>query len=509
MRKIFCLVSAAVIVLGLASCNKEPVETADRQITIVANTESGVDTKTSLSGDDQTGYQVLWSEGDRIILDIDRRSYPFDINGGVGTTRGTFVGNLPFGSSSAGINCQAYYATDGSYLDDKSYYKQGNVISSAPMVATVSVKNGFVSEANFKNLCGLLRLTLKGNGTIKKIRIIDDAPLYGDIDRIASDGSAVLKSAGLSEYALTHDCGAGVELSADGTNFYIPMPQGDYDGIKIEITDRLDRTITKTLKAGKILNITRSKITPVSLTLTGLEVDPLPDGALSGAFTVNEDGRKVFFSRGNLYWDGDSFEFEENQDAHLTARDENHVDHFYWAKEASAARSKTPISQDFTSSDVLFTNATSESPNPDFTVNGVTGRYRTLSSAEWRYLFGNHPHKWVTVNYNVGMENVCFAGMVIAPDGVGFDYSKNSYSRDELASGGLVFLPAAGNALNNGNYESVADMGEYWSSTATATADTDRKAYNIRFSYNGYDFFENYSFYSHCTTGMSIRLVTE
>ncbi|MBQ0150056.1 MAG: hypothetical protein KBT08_05500 [Bacteroidales bacterium] len=433
MRKIYCLVSAAAIALGLASCNKEPVETADRQITIVANTESGVDTKTALSGDDQTGYQVLWSEGDRIILDIDG-SYPFDINGGVGTTRGTFVGNLPFGSSSAGINCRAYYATDGSYLDSKSYYKPGNVISSAPMVATVSVKNGFVSEANFKNLCGLLRLTLKGNGTIKKIRLIDDAPLYGDIDRIASDGAAVLKSAGLSEYALTHDCGAGVDLSADGTNFYIPMPQGNYDGIKIEITDRLDRTITKTLKAGKILNITRSKITPVSLTVASLDVDPLPDGALSGAFTVNKEGRKVFFSRGNLYWDGDSFELEEEQYNYPNERVDNHIGHFFWNISASESLKEGAYDETY----VLFTNNPdyADRANADFVVNGVRGRYRTLTKAEWGYLLDNHQH----IHAAAGGVN----GLVIAPDGVTLEDDKKSYTSEELKNDNLVFLPAAG-----------------------------------------------------------------
>lgn len=433
MRKIFCLVSAVVIVLGLASCNKEPVKTADRQITIVANTESCVDTKTSLSGNDQTGYQVLWSEGDRINVLAPGGILTYSITSGVGTTRGTFMGKAPVGNI-PGVEYWAYYAYNGNSLSGISHYNADNVISSAPMIAQITINNGVATEANFKNLCGLLRLTLKGSGTIKKIRIIDDAPLYGDIDRIASDGAAVLKSAGLSEYALTHDCGAGVDLSANGTNFYIPMPQGNYDGIKIEITDRLDRTITKTLKAGKILNITRSKITPVSLTLTGLEVDPLPDGALSGAFTVNEDGRKVFFSRGNLYWDGDSFELEEEQYNYPNERVDNHIGHFCWNISASESLKEGVYDEKF----ILFTNNPdyADRANADFVVNGVRGRYRTLTIDEWGYLLHNHQYS------HAAAEGV--NGLVIAPDGVTLEDDKKSYTNEELKNDNLVFLPAAG-----------------------------------------------------------------
>lgn len=501
MRTNKFFVSAALIVLGLASCSKEETMPAERQITLVANIEGCVDTKTSLSGDDATGYQVLWSEGDQITLVNGFLSFVFTLSQGAESTRGTFVGTCPDGEY------QVFYGID--VLQSGRFDCNGsNLTCPAPMMANITVSDGVASMASFRNLCGLLRLTLKGSGIVKDIKVHADLPLNGPFSIDEKKGYAVIeRTYGPENYENILDCGDGVELTETGKEFFIPMPQNEYDNVRIVIADFAGNTCTKTLQVGKTLNITRAMITPVSLRATN--ITSLPEGALPGAFTVNNNGKKVYFSRGNLYWDGDSFEFEENQDAHLTSRDENHVDHFYWAKEASAARSKTPISQDFTSSDVLFTNATSESPNPDFTVNGVTGRYRTLSSAEWLYLFEKHPHKWVTVNYNVGMENVCFAGMVIAPDGVGFDYSKNSYSRDELASGGLVFLPAAGNTLNNGNYQSVADMGEYWSSTATATADTDRKAYNIRFRYDGYEFFENYSFYSHCTTGMSIRLVTE
>lgn len=451
MRKLYCLVSAAVIALGLASCSKEPVKTADRQITIVANTESGVDTKTSLSGNDQTGYQVLWNEGDEIRILAPGKVLRYSLTNGAGTTRGTFTGQSPVGNLP--INkCWAYYATDGSTLPDITYYKAANSISSAPMYAQITIENGVASDTHFKNLCGLLRLTLKGSSIIKRIKIIDDAPLYGEIDRIASDGSVVLKSANQSEYTLIHDCGAGVELSADGTDFYIPMPPGDYEGITIEVINDFGETSTRTMKTGKILNITRSKVTPVSLDVTDLDSD-IP-GALAGVFTVNEAGKKVRFSRGNMYWNGDSFKFEILQSNRQTGWDPNHVNHFYWSWYADEASARD---YDVTWPVGIFPNEEYDRniAGHSFTVNGVTGKYRVLSIFEWEHLFEKHSHKWVTVND--------VPGYVIAPDGVELG-NKLSYTNEELSAGNLVFLPVTG--IRNGQtIWDISTIGYYWTSS--------------------------------------------
>ncbi|MCQ2141107.1 MAG: hypothetical protein MJY83_02035, partial [Bacteroidales bacterium] len=136
MKKLYSIVSLAVVALGLAACNDKQATTpseqpADHQITIVANTESGVDTKTSLSGDDQTGYQVLWSKGDEINVLAPGRILKYSITDGVGTTRGTFMGEAPVGGT-ATIKSWAYYATDGNSLSGISHYNADNVISSAP-----------------------------------------------------------------------------------------------------------------------------------------------------------------------------------------------------------------------------------------------------------------------------------------------------------------------------------------------------------------------------------------
>ena len=64
----------------------------------------------------------------------------------------------------------------------------------------------------------------------------------------------------------------------------------------------------------------------------GPKTPKLPEGALSGEFSVGAT-KKVQFSQGNLYWDGDSYEFEENQYSTGTWNAENHVNYFFWSKD--------------------------------------------------------------------------------------------------------------------------------------------------------------------------------
>lgn len=83
--------------------------------------------------------------------------------------------------------------------------------------------------------------------------------------------------------------------------------------------------------------------------------------------------------------------------------------------------------------------------------------WRTLTAAEWQYLFNNHSCKWVTVN---GVN-----GYVIAPDGFA-ETLEDSYADDAaLAADNLVFLPAAGGRVGR-DVDFIDDFGNYWSSSA-------------------------------------------
>ena len=215
--------------------------------------------------------------------------------------------------------------------------------------------------------------------------------------------------------------------------------------------------------------------------------------ALSGVFTVAADDqgnpkKKVQFSKGNLYYNGTTFNFEANQyDTTPSSngdRVENHISHFMWCK--------TPEKAMELRYDSNWNGETPFFAAKDFTVNGYSG-WCTLSNGEWTYLLETRTgNRFAKAKIN-GM-----SGLLIFPDG----YSLPSgYSSDggagmskvndesagfpsknitddgdnkiwpEMEADGVVFLPAAGyrdgfpNEMFPGRLGNVGDYGYYWSAS--------------------------------------------
>ncbi|MCQ2148261.1 MAG: hypothetical protein MJZ16_12225 [Bacteroidales bacterium] len=286
MKKTFYYIAAAVLTLGLASCAKEavvPEEPATSevigQMTIVANIEDGSSTKATLSGDDQTGYQVLWSEGDKIILVREVGglfSTEYTLSEGAGSTSGAFVG-----ASLADGDYMAYYAyyryEPEKFGEQTADFEES--VSHAPMTAKFTVSGGVASSIVFRNACGLLCLNLKGTGTVKSITISTNEGLVSHYANFREDGSMGVqdpKGNPALRY-ITLGCGcSGRGLTESYQSFYIALPPNDYTGVKIDISDFAGHTFTKTLKAEKSLNIARAQITPVAFSVTGLTNDDVP-----------------------------------------------------------------------------------------------------------------------------------------------------------------------------------------------------------------------------------------
>lgn len=204
-------------------------------------------------------------------------------------------------------------------------------------------------------------------------------------------------------------------------------------------------------------------------------------GALPGEFSASESG-KVRFAQGNLFWDGDSFEFEAKQYSAGSWNAENHINYFFWSKEESVAKAASYADASATASDVFFTNATAETAKADFTVSGVTGKFRTLSAEEWTYILSTRENA-----ADLLVEDVTVCGvehcLIIAPDAClndyAFDNTKTSYDTADWATAeaaGLVCLPPAG-YRDGTEVKSGEGNGFYWSSTTDA-AD---KASNLGF----------------------------
>lgn len=219
--------------------------------------------------------------------------------------------------------------------------------------------------------------------------------------------------------------------------------------------------------------------------------DPtVPDGALPGIFTVDFGGKQVYFSKGNLWYGKASvdatyatFNFENNQWEFSPTWDKNHLSHFYWSKDASAACEPEYTDDGATA---LFTN------DDNFKVgNAQDVAYRSLSRHEWAHLIDEREASAID-----GTENARFAkatiivdgntrvtGLILFPDvfsvpedvkspsGINTERSSfdtNSYTIAEwkkFEAAGAVFLPAAGFRENRNIYNNVGVDGYYYSSS--------------------------------------------
>ena len=185
-----------------------------------------------------------------------------------------------------------------------------------------------------------------------------------------------------------------------------------------------------------------------SATCTVTVIDVLP-----GKFTVNSSGKQVYFSTGNLYWNGSAFMFETNQYDYPdpTSKTASHIGHFYWSKTASVAYASSYSESGTAASDVLFTNATAETPNAGFSVNGLSNIWRSLSKAEWEYLLGTRTvtcgTRYVYSTSGITVAGTKYCGIFIFPD----DYSgsattsaMSSLTWAQIKEAGIVYIPAAG-----------------------------------------------------------------
>lgn len=258
----------------------------------------------------------------------------------------------------------------------------------------------------------------------------------------------------------------------------------------------------------------------------------LPEGAINGLFTVNENGDKVYFSNGNLQYIGSAAEpywqFAEHQWDYIgnnSGQNSNSQtadrDLFGWGTSGynHGASSYYPWSTSTSYSQYYAYGSSSynlydQTGRADWGYNAIanggdTENYGwiTLTNAEWGYVFNTRTGAALKKGHgNVNGVN----GMILLPDewtlpnGLTFTSGNSSwanvYGGDQWAqmeANGAVFLPAAG--YRSGNSYDVGSSGYYWSSSY----------YNSNYAYSVYfnsgnlypQIFNNRSY------GFSVRLV--
>ena len=210
----------------------------------------------------------------------------------------------------------------------------------------------------------------------------------------------------------------------------------------------------------------------------------IPEGALSGKFSVG-GGKQVYFSKGNLKYDGSNWSFHEHQYDRVFTSNGTQTSHpmdlFCWGNvDAPAYDGNTYV----TGSDNL-------SGSTDWGSNAITNGGNTANSG-WRTLTGNSYGEWdylftrrtnASDKWGLATIDDRHAGIVILPDywatpaGCSFtaahdSWTANTYTLEQwnkMEAAGAVFLPAAGVRDTDGKtVRSVGTFCAYWSSTATS-----------------------------------------
>lgn len=214
------------------------------------------------------------------------------------------------------------------------------------------------------------------------------------------------------------------------------------------------------------------------------ETPKLPDGALSGEFSVSAT-KKVHFSKGNLWYGkvGDAqtatFQFESNQyEFHGYDSANNTWGLFGWVGASSP----------FTSSPEIYGATTSGKVNVDYgnvfdeplkrdwgkTIDDK-GTWSTLTKEEWCYLLAYDPEKteFITTSprYNLfktGVKVCDTLSLVLAPDGYkgNIEESYNPTAWATAEADGFVCLPFTEFYRVTGILDNVPGGVYYWSSSS-------------------------------------------
>lgn len=227
-----------------------------------------------------------------------------------------------------------------------------------------------------------------------------------------------------------------------------------------------------------------------------------PEGAIDGLFTINEEGAKAYFSKGNLQYDKNSgtWSFMEHQYDMVETlgqnvgegyANQNIVSLFGWS--TSGYDLGSPCYQPWSTSTYYYDyqaycnfhfNLYDQTGQADWGYNAIANGgntenlWRTLTTEEWAYIFELRatPSGIRFAKARVGEVN----GVVILPDdwsGSYFNlnfpnttnvyYENNPISMEQwemIEQYGVVFLPTAGYRLGTEVYNTESS-GHYWSSS--------------------------------------------
>ncbi len=252
------IMTMAGVLAIAASCSKEAPQ-APECIEITVSSESA--TKTALDG-----TSVVWTEGDcmTVFSSGSTTGSTFRLLSGAGSGLGNFIGAAPASAD----NYFAAYPATATYNGASTFnytlpaevpYTPGTFAPGTnPMLS--GTKSSFDGTFSMKNLCGVMRLKLKGSFEVSRLELTFSSSVSGAGH--CSRGGNSLTMDGSSDadrkVAMTFD--NPVQLSdSEFTEFYFVLPPAEYDGFSIKAVLPNNNSATKAVSG--IFTITRSQVT--------------------------------------------------------------------------------------------------------------------------------------------------------------------------------------------------------------------------------------------------------
>lgn len=480
MKKIFITLCAAFALVACSDRLNPEIQPVEQSLVFTGR----IDDATTRTAIERASGKVEWLEGDLVdICGITYVAHPDAQD----ASRATFTKLDPL-SRNPGANWEGYYVAKYGNVLNQVYDAKG---SNCPMTAISET-----TELTFKNDCGVLRLNVKADGK-KIVRV--KAGTYG------------------------LDCGEGVDIT-NATDFYIALPEGDYENLKVYFFSEGNEKSLKTYNGS--LSVAKNQIIPITFPVALSFVDN--NSQMKGIFSVSYQD-KVQFSPGTLQYQGSTREwrFAPNQYDVIGNAPGNSVkegresqadwiDLFGWSATGLNEIGTDPSDLSFdnshfrseataTATEVLRYSNKSDWGYAYFVCNGEKGWY-TLSYDEWNFLVNTRPAS--TIN---GVENARYAyakvdghvGLFLLPDVFEWneatmgpvpakinqkvsDWNGTDYTLEQfeaIEGEGVVFLPGPGYMTKNG-FSGPGTYGCYWSRTATAAGN----AYTFEFDSGNFKF---------------------
>ena len=287
MKKIFYALSLAAVLLT-ASCTKDATEdilnggnNGDNQVAMTTITV-GIDNATRVHlGDENDSYMPLyWSEGDKLSLNGET-----DSAGLTAEQAGSTSAEFQIPASLEGKDLQVIYPADicsttsHFYLDSEVDYNPEKLAQNLPVL--MGFMKAGSTDLQLKHMCGYMRVQLTGSATVKKVmlRTLNHKPISGFYRQTITDKEVSMidyNKNGLADGyydspVTTINCGEGVTLTNEPTNFDFAIPAGNYEaGFALTIIDSNNKQQTvAAYKSGKeIVAGVMTKMQPLTVDCT-------------------------------------------------------------------------------------------------------------------------------------------------------------------------------------------------------------------------------------------------